>query len=472
MTGAVGTAQLDKPGFMELVLHPDMTSEGAGSDMELIAIRGDDLCLYLVGMISPDGDVTERIIVDATRDGRCTHMDIFDPDHLADALAVVDRRYRLACGIGDDHWITAHWRVIYSAEFAEIQPVLHPEFESVERRPLAWPSGNTADWREWMTPNSAPLEVTIPAMYRLCEHGVVSLRSERLEAGDLGVSEVVLVNAVEAGSVRRVISCAPEDLDQALAEFDEFVAGRSGQTLTNSAWLLVQQAAVMWRQRDRSGFAGLDAMFDPLVFGPASSNELDLIAVRGDDLCLFRTRATTPLGDVHERLAAAEVHDGRVVRMDVFPHDQLVDSQLELDRRWFESIGYAGRWWQPIRFVLYDPHPDAMFEHLAPDFEYIDHRPLVFPSGDAEHLRSTIPPCSTTWCSRFRASIGSRTTVRSSSASRRPWVRSARPTCARQPVRRPARAAHGSLRHHPARPRARPVRRAHPWLSAVGRTRW
>jgi hypothetical protein len=31
-----------------------------------------------------------------------------------------------------------------------------------------------------------------------------------------------------------------------------------------------------------------------------------------------------------------------------------------------------------------------MFEFLAPDFEYIDHRPLMFPSGDADLLRSTI----------------------------------------------------------------------------------
>jgi hypothetical protein len=31
-----------------------------------------------------------------------------------------------------------------------------------------------------------------------------------------------------------------------------------------------------------------------------------------------------------------------------------------------------------------------MFEFMAPDFEYIDHPPLMFPSGDAELLRSTI----------------------------------------------------------------------------------
>jgi hypothetical protein len=73
-----------------------------------------------------------------------------------------------------------------------------------------------------------------------------------------------------------------------------------------------------------------------------------------------------------------------------FDDDQLLDAQLELDRRWLESIGYSDHWFEPIRLVMYDPHPDAMFQHLAPDFEYIDHRPLMFPSGDAEQLRSNI----------------------------------------------------------------------------------
>jgi hypothetical protein len=73
-----------------------------------------------------------------------------------------------------------------------------------------------------------------------------------------------------------------------------------------------------------------------------------------------------------------------------FDDDQLIEAQLELDRRWRSSIGYSDRWFEPLWDELYDPHPDALFEHLAPDFEYIDHRPLMFPSGDAELMRTTI----------------------------------------------------------------------------------
>lgn len=85
-----------------------------------------------------------------------------------------------------------------------------------------------------------------------------------------------------------------------------------------------------------------------------------------------------------------ETDDERVTHMIWFDDGRLADAQIALDRRWLEAIGYADRWWEPIRLVMYDPHPDAMFEHLAPDFEYIDHRPLMYPSGDAEQLRSTI----------------------------------------------------------------------------------
>ena len=85
----------------------------------------------------------------------------------------------------------------------------------------------------------------------------------------------------------------------------------------------------------------LDVMFDPLVFGPAGANELELIAVRGEELCLYRTRTTTPDGDAHERIVIAEVHDGRCVRMEFFPQDRFSVAQIALDRRWLTLLGFA-----------------------------------------------------------------------------------------------------------------------------------
>jgi class 3 adenylate cyclase/ketosteroid isomerase-like protein/tetratricopeptide (TPR) repeat protein len=386
--------------------------QGVGTDIELIAIRGDDLCLYRTRIVGADGDLTEQLVVDETRDGQFIRTDVFDLGREAEAFAEIDRRYRLANGVGDDHWIARHWRVIDSADFAEIQPVLHPEFEAIDHRPLMYPNADAEDWSEWITPNTAPQAVTIRALYHLCDHGVVSLRSERYEAGDLGVREIVLVNEVEDGQVRRVISYDPEDLDLALAEFDAFVARQSAGTLTNSAWRSVRQIAAMWRAGDREGVTEcladdfvcttydpvmaaindngtydrdryLDAMFDQVVPVPSSTNELELIAIRGDELCLHRTRTTTREGDVHERIVTAEVRDGRCVRIDHFPHDQLSVAQIALDRRWLTSLGFADEHpWFELIGLFYDTDSTVIARALADDFQYLDHRKLSFPDGD------------------------------------------------------------------------------------------
>jgi hypothetical protein len=416
MSAIPGTAIFDKTGFLELILHQDMTHDGARSEMELIAVRGEDLCLYLVGMINADGDLTQRLAVDETCAGLCTRMAIFGPDQFGDALAELDRRYRLSCGIGEDHWIAENWSVLYASDFADLQPVLHPQFEYVERRRLGWPNGDADDWREWFTPNTSAQETMIPAMYRLCEHGVVTRRSERFEAGDLGVSESILVNEAEDGRVRRVVSYEPDDLDRALAEFDAFVAASGpSRVLTNESWELVKRIETIRRRDDRDGYGSLladdivvitydpimaaidndrgaydkerylDALFDPLL--PTSATDLDLIAVRGDELCLVRTRTTTPEGDVHERLLVVEVHDGLCVRIDVYRHDQLAEAQIALDHAWLNSLGFAhDHPWFELTGLFYRSDPTVLAHAFSEEFRYVEHRQLSFPDGDRSQL--------------------------------------------------------------------------------------
>lgn len=415
-------AIFDKTGFLELILHQDMTHDGARSEMELIAVRGEDLCLYLVGMTNASGDLTQRLVVDAIRDGLCTRMDIFESDQLGDAIAELDRRYRLTCGIGDDHWIAENWSVLYATDFADLQAVLHPRFEYVERRRLGWPSGDAHDWRQWLTPSTSAQETMIPAMYRLCEHGVVTQRSERFEAGDLGVSESILVNEAEDGRVRRVVSFEPDDLDRALAEFDQFVAAaRQSRVLTNASWEIVQLAETTRRRGDRDGCASLlsddivviahdpimaaidgdrgaydkqhylDALFDEMVSGPTGVTDQELVAVRGDDRCLVRITVTTAEGDLYERLNVVEVRDGLCVRIDVFPHDQLREAQITLDRRWLATLGFDDEEWIVRHWDLaYSMDFDDVGGALHEEFEFIDHRPLHFPSGDAGTLAETM----------------------------------------------------------------------------------
>jgi len=136
-----------------------------------------------------------------------------------------------------------------------------------------------------------------------------------------------------------------------------------------------------------------DSFLDLVLASHAEANNnrqhLELIAVRDEHFCLAQVDGWYDDANLRYCLVV-ETDEERVTHMVWFDDDQLVEAQLELDRRGLASIGYADHWFEPIRLVMYDPHPEAMFEHLAPDFEYIDHRPLMFPSGDAEQLRSTI----------------------------------------------------------------------------------
>ena len=114
-----------------------------------------------------------------------------------------------------------------------------------------------------------------------------------------------------------------------------------------------------------------------------------LLAVRGDHHCLLMVDRWLH-GDRVRLAIVMETDDDRITHMVWFDEDQLVDAQVELDRRWLKSIGQAGHWYAPHLRDLYDPRPDGMFAYLTADFVYVDHRPLMFPDGDAEQLRVNV----------------------------------------------------------------------------------
>jgi hypothetical protein len=207
----------------------------------------------------------------------------------------------------------------------------------------------------------------------------------------------------------------PDQLGPALARFDELASTpRSSPALTNRAAelalafsaayvagagdalhrLVDPDSDVEFRQHlnvvssaPQRGF--IEFMLASHAAAGEIRNRLEIVAVRDEHLCLAL------VDDWHDDDSLAycllvETDGERITHMIWFDDDQLIDAQLELDRRWLASTGQSGHWFEPHWHLLYDPHPDAMFEFLAPDFEYIDHRPLMFPSGDAELLRSTI----------------------------------------------------------------------------------
>ncbi|MGE5211170.1 MAG: hypothetical protein ACM3MM_07875 [Acidobacteriota bacterium] len=135
----------------------------------------------------------------------------------------------------------------------------------------------------------------------------------------------------------------------------------------------------------------LDAAFDPVLVASTSSIAFDLVAVRGDDLCLFRARAVTEAADVDERLNLPEVCDGLAVRLDIFPRDQLSQALTTLDRRWLASLGFADDHpWFAVLDWFYDADPTVMAQELPDDFRSVGHRRLSYPDGDRSQMITNI----------------------------------------------------------------------------------
>ncbi len=343
------------------------------------------------------------------------YEEIVGPSATTAGRADPHRAYRLACGIDDDHWIARNWDALTSFDAARYEQLLAADFRSVDHRPVTFGVVGRDEFLEWLRATPPEASWSIPAIHRLSDRGMVVEHMESW-ADAAGDTRMLIVIEFGDGLTKRMDTYEIDDLAVALARNDE-IAGTRRRTLTNAAWEAVQQGAAMWRQGDRDGFAGfladdfvattnepimaaidddqgaydkeryLDAMFDPLVFGPASSNELDLIAVRGDELCVSRTRTMTPEGDVHERIVSAEVLDGRCVRMEVFAHGQLSEAQIALDRRWLTLLGFAeDHPWFELVGLFYDTDSTVIARALADDFQYLDHRKLSFPDGDRSQI--------------------------------------------------------------------------------------
>ncbi len=133
----------------------------------------------------------------------------------------------------------------------------------------------------------------------------------------------------------------------------------------------------------------VDFVLESRAEASESRQQLELAAVRGEHLCLVLVDGWYDDANLRYCLGV-ETDDERIIHMVWLDDDRLTEAHVELDRRWLASTGWTGHWSAPHLHLAYDPHPDAMFESLAPNFEYIDHRPLMFPSGGGDVFRSMV----------------------------------------------------------------------------------
>jgi ketosteroid isomerase-like protein len=302
----------------------------------------------------------------------------------------------VSLGFAEEDWVIQHWELVYGISFDEFGDLLHDDFEFVDHRPLHYPSGDAAALSTTMSSLSHDVEVLVPRVHRISSSGGVFERIERAVGEVLGEEHMLVVSHITDGTLRRLEAYAVDDLASALARHDAFKRP-TVRELTNQAWDVVHAALLARRDGDREGVASLlaedfvhtphhtimssvdggdvgkavfvDTAFDPPLWGPSSTTEHELIAVRGDDLCLYRLRTTTNDGDLYERIILMEVKDGLVVRSDSYEHDQLAKAQIALDRRLLASLGFAeDHPWYAVIEWFYDLDPTVVARELPEHF--------------------------------------------------------------------------------------------------------
>lgn len=121
---------------------------------------------------------------------------------------------------------------------------------------------------------------------------------------------------------------------------------------------------------------------DDLELG--AENVVDtLVAIRGDDFCLYRNDETAASGTG----VRYWVNDRASSRLYRFDETQLVEAQVMLDRLWFDSVGFAAD--HPMRTIsptTYTVDPEAAMAIAHPEIAYREHRRLSFEGGGRDQL--------------------------------------------------------------------------------------
>ena len=222
------------------------------------------------------------------------------------------------------------------------------------------------------------------------------------------------------GRLTRVETFDLADYDAALARYDELVAAAASSTASeaefaNDAWRVFQAGGQAINDDDRErlldtlapDFAMVarrpfhlraeidrletaDSFFVTRSLGAAFRLETELIAIRGDDLCLARTRSVID-DNLQTDLFVVRAAQGRLDRIFAFDDTQLREALQELDRQYGAALGLSDASLEGLDvFCSLDPQRIAPWIH--PDFRFRDHRGIGWPDLDRDSYLSEFLP--------------------------------------------------------------------------------
>lgn len=349
-------------------------SDIAEYELTLLATRGDRLCAFSLEAPSEIGEIRRAAVME-THDGRALTTRWFVDADLSDLRAVLDER-AIELGLLDPALIERADLLndaILRRDPEALREHCADGFELIDHRPLGF---DRLDLEGWIQ-----LEVARPT--GVVHHFVEAIRHEPglslsvLRAGEVDDVEWWMIHLHQLDPNERFSRLEIFGLDQradAIARFEELRPGTSPEgTLANDAAIRLERALLNGLPRELRLVQHGDERLD-VSLTDAESVEVEVLAIRDDDLCLARCEFSLGGGGATAHLVVAETGEGQIVRVDVFDESHLDAAADRLDRRWAESSGLNhAHVTVTMRELGYGPQGREL---LTDDFEMIDHKPL------------------------------------------------------------------------------------------------
>ena len=385
---------------------------------EYLAVRGDRLHLARVRVRTGDGrELVFLHVAEFDESGRAIAGVNFDEDDLIAAIEELDARYLRGEGAAHGDVLrafNANAVAVAARDYPGMQALASPDFEYVDHRLVSWGTltrQGFADMRHGY--DDLPTTILTTKLY-LAPQSLIARTLSR------GVSEdgtevewlnycVWACDAAGLGVRSEVFD--ESDWDAALARFDELAGDPTlaeptvAPTLENEASRRGLEMAQLTNAGDTEGLATLIApSFEALdrrsvTFGPTSAGDEflagaaelvtvfdeivrnEVVAIRGDRLCLDRSRFVGAGGFDVALLGLTEVDDeGRVLAAVMFDPGDLAGAFQELEDRYAAGEGASEAYvlGRTADFARADAARDwaAVSALFAPDAVVTDHRAI------------------------------------------------------------------------------------------------
>ena len=399
---------------------------GADMTWTVMATRGQRLVLSRVRTSNRDlqhGEFDAEMlgILEIDADNRIAAFVTLELDHIDAAFEELDARY-----VTSEAAPYAHtWSVVtqtYAALNRREQPATTPDWINIDhRRVTAFAPGELTSWIRASWDIAPDINIHIEAAHRLTNRGAVVTHTANATSQEGFNAEwrVVTLLTVEGELINRVELYDEEDLDAALARFDEL--SRPAPRLENAASKVDDRFEIAFAARDFDAMAemmaddirvddrrpavnaGLRRGRDAEIANMRAIAELgarevtsSVIAIRGDRLALSRNRFSgrdqLPEAFRFEAVCIIEIdNDERIVARVSFDPDDIDAAFEELDARYLagEAAPHSQTWSVIARNnAAFNRHE---FPSTTPDWVTIDHRRVTsFEPGDmTPYIRAT-----------------------------------------------------------------------------------